>query len=126
MRETKEIIANPFLLKRRLMVNSLITLGVLLALSGSFTSPGFTFGILTGGGLSILNFCGLTYSLKDLGSSGKTPIILKYLFRLALTGFLLYVLIVNTKVHVIGLILGLSVVLISVIFTLIPMLFKEV
>jgi hypothetical protein len=106
-------------------------LGVFLLLSWFFTSASFTLGILAGGLISILNFFGLCRGLQSLfgnpedKGAGKALAMLKYLSRLAITGVILYLVLVKTTADIFGLVIGLSTVVFSVIISVIMTLFDK-
>ncbi|PKN70456.1 MAG: hypothetical protein CVU52_09005, partial [Deltaproteobacteria bacterium HGW-Deltaproteobacteria-10] len=89
----------------------------------------FALGILLGGFISIINFFWMERGLRDLFSNTsknvKAPVMVKYYIRLALTAVVLYFLIANDTVNVIGLLIGLSVVVINIIITLITTMAKK-
>jgi hypothetical protein len=104
-------------------------LAVIFILSVFFTPLKFALGILLGGFISILNFHWLGRSLqsvfKNIGGNFKGPVMVKYYLRLAITGVVLYFLIAGDTVNIIGLILGLSVVVINIIITVIIATFSK-
>ena len=85
--------------------------------------------MLLGGFISIINFYWMTRSLsgifKQQGGNVKGPVMIKYYLRLALTAVVLFFLISRDTVNVIGLIIGLSVVVITIFVTLIIALAKK-
>lgn len=106
-------------LQKRIEFSNWIILAVIFFPSLCFAHYKFSFGVLIGGFISIVNFYWMEKSLcdafgKKVGSV-KGSIMVKYLLRLALTGVVLYFLITNDTVNVIGLIIGLSVVIINLI-----------
>ncbi|MHB8137480.1 MAG: ATP synthase subunit I [Smithellaceae bacterium] len=116
-------------LQRKLEIANWIILAILLIPSVFFAPVKFSLGILLGGFISILNFHGMEHGLRSLfqNPSGdlKRPTMMKYYIRLALTGVVVYLLLVADTVHVVGLIIGLSVVVINVVFTVITTLAKK-
>ncbi len=102
-----------------------------LILSGALASTNFTLGILAGGLISILNFYGLCQGLRTAfaqmgsGSAGKAAMIFKYLLRLVFTGLILYIVLAKTKADIFGLVIGLSVVVIGIIFSVILTFFDK-
>ena len=92
---------------------------LVLALGGTlFGSLKFGASILTGGVLALANFFWLASALRrvlqlPVATAGKFAN-LRYLLRLAVMGVILYLLIVHAGVDVIGLILGLSVIVVTV------------
>jgi hypothetical protein len=81
----------------------------------------FALGILFGGLISILNFHWLYRDLqnvfKQLTGGAKSSIMFKYYIRFALTAVVLYFIISKAFVDVIALIIGLSIVVINIVFT---------
>lgn len=106
-------------LQKKLELRNWIGLGVLLILSQVFMSLNFTLGVLFGGLISIANYYWLYLSLRkafqQLSDSTKTTVMVKYYIRFALTGVVLYFVITQTPADVIGLLVGLSVVVINII-----------
>ena len=82
-----------------------------------------------GGFISILNFYWMEKGLRGLfqktGGNVKGPVLAKYYIRLAVTAVVLYFLIAYETVNVIGLLIGLSIVVINVVITLIFFLTKK-
>jgi len=116
-------------LQKRLEITNWIILAILFIPSLIFAPIKFSLGVLLGGFISILNFYGMEFGLRSLfkNPSGnvKRPTMIKYYLRLALTAVVLYFLIAAGTVNVIGLIIGLSVVVINLIFTVITTLAKK-
>lgn len=106
-------------LQKKLELRNWIGLGVLLVLSLAFTSLNVTLGVLVGGLISIANYYWLYLSLRkafrQLSDSTKTTVMVKYYIRFAVTGVVLYFVITKTPADVIGLLVGLSVVVINII-----------
>lgn len=109
-------------LHRDLKAQNWILLLVLGTLSFLFMSPAFTLGVVLGGLLIIANFSVLQHTIRrsfsPVGSlrSNKIAIVAKYYFRLAILAVIIYTLITNGWVHPIGLAVGLSVVVVSIIY----------
>ncbi len=116
-------------LQKKLEIRNWIGLGALLILSLTFTSLNFTLGVLIGGLISIANYYWLYLSLRkafrQLSDSTKTTVMVKYYIRFALTGVVLYVVITQTPADVIGLLVGLSVVVINIIVSAVLEVSKE-
>jgi len=116
-------------LQKRLEIANWIILAILFIPSLIFAPIKFSLGVLLGGFISILNFYGMEFGLRNLfkNPSGNVqrPTMIKYYIRLALTAVVLYFLIAADTVNVIGLIIGLSVVVINIIFTVITTLAKK-
>ncbi|MFO7570676.1 MAG: ATP synthase subunit I [Smithellaceae bacterium] len=113
-------------LQKRLEIANWVILAVLFVPSLIFAPVKFALGVLLGGFISIINFYGMERSLhgifKKPTGNVKGPVMVKHYIRLAATAVVLYFLITNETVHVIGLIIGLSVVVINIMVTLITML----
>lgn len=116
-------------LQKKIEIANWIILAVLFTASLIFAPLKFALGVLIGGFISILNFHWLGHSLrgffKNLSGNVKGPVIFKYFIRLAITAVVLYFLIAYDTVNVIGLLVGLSVVVINIIVTLITTLAKK-
>ena len=119
------------LIQKRIEIANWIFLAVLFIPSLIFTPLKFALGVLIGGFICIINFHWLGRSLQgafqNLGDIGniKTPVMVRYYIRLVVTGLILYLLITGGAIDVIGLIVGLSVVVISIIITLIAVTFLK-
>lgn len=78
----------------------------------------FALGVLLGGGVCLANYQLLwrhaRSSVTFTGKQGSVFMIKRYILRLALTGAVLYVLIAMLHVNVLGLLLGLSVIILGV------------
>ncbi|HOC59811.1 MAG: ATP synthase subunit I [Syntrophaceae bacterium] len=101
-----------------------------LALASLFLAPlKFTLGILLGGFVSILNFHGMVRNLhgifKNPSDNAKRPTMVNFFLRLAATAVVLYFLLTAGTVDVVGLIIGLSVVVINIIFMMLTTLAKK-
>lgn len=116
-------------LQKRLEISNWIILAILFILSFIFAPTKFYLGVLLGGFISILNFYGMELGLRNLfknpAGNVQRPTMIKYYIRLALTAVVLFFLISADTVNIIGLILGLSVVVINIIFTTITALAKK-
>ena len=116
-------------LQKKLELSNWIILVVLFVPSFFFGSTKFYLGVLLGGFISILNFYGMELGLRGLfkNPSGnvKRPTMIKYYIRLALTAVVLFLLISADTVDIIGLILGLSVVVINIVITMLSALAKK-
>jgi hypothetical protein len=116
-------------LQKRLEITNWIILAVLFVVSFALAGPALYLGVLLGGFISILNFHGMELGLRGLfrNPSGnvKGPTMVKYYIRLVLTAIVLFFLISTDTVDVIGLLIGLSVVVINLVFTVITALAKK-
>ena len=116
-------------LQKRIELSNWIILGVIFLLSLLLAPIKFSLGVLLGGFISILNFHwmkrGLVGFFQNSGNSAKGRVLMKYYMRFGVTAVVLYFLITNQTVNVIGLIIGLSVVVMNIIFTTITALAKK-
>jgi len=82
----------------------------------------FTLGILLGGLISIINFYWLSRGLRKVFQqfldSARSSIVTRYYIRITVTGVVLFVIITRTPADVIGLIVGLSVVVVNIVSTI--------
>jgi len=119
------------LTQKRIEITNWIILAVLFISSLIFAPWKFALGILLGGFISIINFYWLGRNLqnvfKNLGDKGniKGPVMVKYYIRLAITAVAIYFLITGDTVNVVGLLVGLSVVVIGIIITVISTAFSK-
>ncbi len=108
-------------LQKKIEIRNWIVLGVLLLISFIFASRTFTLGVLCGGVVSIANYYWLYLSLKkaflQVSDRTKTFIMIRYYLRFVVTGIALFVLITQVPVSIVGLIVGLSVVVITIVLT---------
>jgi len=108
-------------LLRQITTTNWIFLLILGSLSSVFMSVTFTLGVILGGLIIIANFSVLQhtirYAFSDQGAMGgkKISIVAKYFFRLAIMGLIIYILITNGWVNPIGLAIGLSIVVFSIL-----------
>jgi len=116
-------------IQKKIEVSNWIVLLVFFVFSIFLASFKFSLGVLLGGFISIINFHWLGVNLrsvfKNLGGNVKGSIMIKYYIRLVLTAIILYFLITKDIVNVIGLIIGLSVVVINIIITVILAAFSK-
>ena len=98
-----------------------IVLLILSSFSHLMMSPSLTIGVILGGFIIIANFRIFQNTIRRAFSSegvmtvSKMVVILKYYFRLLGLGVILYVLITKGWVDPIGLVIGLSTVVISIV-----------
>lgn len=113
-------------LPARLHRRSWLILGLLLIASLFFRDTAFTLGILCGGLVSIGGFLWLRRALRQLldeaGTGSKARYQFGYLVRLLALAILLATLVAVVKVHPVGLIIGLSVTVINLFWTMIQQL----
>lgn len=121
------IVKDPF--QRKIEIANWIVLAVIFITSWIFTPFDFYLGVLLGGFISILNFYWMERGLRGIfnntAAKVKGGVMIKYYIRLILTAIVLYFLIANATVNVIGLLIGLSVVVINIIVTLITTMAKK-
>lgn len=120
------IVKDPLL--KKIELTNWIILAFLFVISLFLASSKFSFGVLLGGFISIVNFHWMGKGLRGFfqqTGNVKRPVLIKYYIRLALTGIILYFLIAYQTVNVIGLLIGLSVVVINIVITLIFSLSKK-
>ena len=116
-------------LQKKIESANWIMLAILFIPALIFAPLKFSLGVLLGGFISILNYYWMERGLRDIfantAGNVKGPVIGKYYIRLVLTAIVLYFLIANGTVNVIGLLIGLSVVVINIIITLITTMAKK-
>jgi hypothetical protein len=116
-------------LQKKLELTNWTILGIILAPSFIFLSQQFTLGVLLGGLISIVNFHWLGRDLRkvfsSLSDSSKSSIMFKYYIRFGITAVILYFIITGGLVDIIGLLVGLSLVVINVVFTVITTFSKK-
>jgi len=98
-----------------------VILFILSALSGIFMTAQFTLGVILGGLIIIANFSLLhntmSKAFSDQGAmrGKKMALVAKFYFRLAIMGLILYILITQAWVNPLGLAVGLSIVVLSIL-----------
>ena len=98
-----------------------VILFILAAVSGIFMKAQFTLGVILGGLIIIANFSLLHHTMRKAFSdqtimkSKKMALIAKFYFRLAIMGLILYILITQAWVNPLGLAVGLSIVVLSIL-----------
>lgn len=101
-----------------LVGGSLLLSAFLGAVTVLFISPRFGVSLLAGGVLATANFLwlrrALEAALKMLPANASRFATLRYLLRLAIMAFLLYLLIVRLGADIFGLLLGLSVLVLNI------------
>jgi hypothetical protein len=109
------------LLQRKIEFRNVVILGLMLIASLLFMPWRFTLGILLGGIISIVNLYWLGRDLRvifsNLSGKAKSAMMIRYYIRMAVTAVVLYVIITELPVDVIGLLVGLSLVVINIVFT---------
>lgn len=118
-------------IQKKIEIANWIFLALFFIPSLIFAPLKFALGVLLGGFISIINFHwlvrGLQNAFQNLGDEGniKTPIMTKYIIRLVIIGVVLFLLISGGTVSVVGLVIGLSVVVIGITITLIISIFSK-
>lgn len=116
-------------LQKKIESANWIMLAILFIPALIFAPFKFSLGVLLGGFISILNYYWMERGLRGIfantAGNVKGSVIGKYYIRLVLTAIVLYFLIANGTVNVIGLLIGLSVVVINIIITLITTMAKK-
>ena len=98
-----------------------VVLFILGAVSGIFMEVQFTLGVILGGLIIIANFSLLHHTMRKAFSDQsamkgkKMALIAKFYFRLAIMGLIIYILITNGWVNPLGLVVGLSIVVLSIL-----------
>ena len=110
-------------LQKKIETANWIILGMFLIISLFFMPVRFSLGILLGGFISIVNFHWLERDLRSvfqrLSEGSRSSVFLKYFIRFAATAIVLYFIISAGFVDVIGLLIGLSLVLIYIVLTVV-------
>lgn len=110
-------------LQKKIEIANWIILGMFLIMSLFFMPLRFSLGILLGGFISIVNFHWLERDLRSvfqrLSEGSKSSVFLKYFIRFAVTATVLYFIISADIVDVIGLLVGLSLVMFNIVFTVV-------
>jgi hypothetical protein len=122
------IVKDPF--QKRIEIANWIILAVIFVPSLVLFPVKFSLGILLGGFISIVNFHwmgqGLNSIFQNLNTKNvKGPVLVKFYIRLALTAIVLFFLISSEVVNIVGLLIGLSIVVINISITLIIALAKK-
>ena len=116
-------------LQKRIEITNWIILAVIFIPSLFLAPLKFSLGILLGGFVSIVNFHwmarGLRGIFQNLQGNPKGTVMVKYYIRLDIMAVVLYLLIANNVVDIIGLLIGLSVVIINILATMIIALAKK-
>jgi hypothetical protein len=116
-------------LQSKIEISNWIALGVFFILSLILLSFRFSLGILLGGLISIVNFHWLDRDLRNvfqkLMEGSRSSAFFKYFIRFAATAVVLYLIISADIVSVIGLLVGLSLVMINIVFTVVMVNLKK-
>jgi glucan phosphoethanolaminetransferase (alkaline phosphatase superfamily) len=110
-------------LQRRIEIGSWAVLGISLIIGFAFFPFSFTLGILLGGLISILNFYWLSRDLvrvfQQYSDKAKPYIMIKFYIRFIVTGVIIFLVLTQTPVDLIGLIIGLSLIVINILLIVI-------
>jgi hypothetical protein len=116
-------------LQKRLEITNWIILAVLVVGSLLLGSARFSLGVLCGGLISVINFHWLYRNLLSVFANhfirAKSALMIRYYIRLAVTAFVLYLVISGRHVDVIGLVIGLSIVFMNIVLTTVLVLSKK-
>ena len=116
-------------LQKRLELTNWIILGILTLISFFFMPRKFALGMLLGGFISIVNFHWLVRDLrkafKSLSEKSNSTVMFKYYIRFAATAIALYFIITGDIVDIIGLLIGLSTVVIAIVITTVALYSKK-
>ena len=108
-------------LQKKIEITNWIIMGILLMLSFFFMPYRFTLGMVLGGFISIVNFHWLDRDLRKvfsrLSERSGSFVMVKYFIRITVTAVVLYFIISADVVDIIGLLIGLSTVVITMVFT---------
>jgi len=114
-------------LQQKIEIANWVLLGVFVLFSLVIMSFKFALGVLLGGLICIVNFYRLHKNLADVitrsPGSAKSSMMFKYYIRLAVTAVVLYFIVTSDIVDVVGLLIGLSIVVINIILTTAVMMF---
>ena len=110
-----------------------ILFGVASILGFALFSPNFALGIFSGGLLVTINFHLLAKTLKKALTpphlASHNLVLAKYYLRFLVSGFIIFLLIASHIVHPVGLVIGLSIVVFSIILATLceakKLIFKE-
>jgi hypothetical protein len=116
-------------LQKKLEITNWIIMGILLMLSLIFMPYRFTLGMVLGGFISIVNFHWLERDLRKvfgrLSEGSGSVLMLKYFLRFAVTAVALYFIISGNIIDIIGLVVGLSTVVVTMVVTAIAAFSKK-
>ncbi|MBP8979700.1 MAG: ATP synthase subunit I [Syntrophobacterales bacterium] len=118
---------DPF--QQRLETVNWVVLAVFVAASAFLFSLDFTLGVLLGGFISIVNYHWLCRDVKKvfqhLTDRAKSRIMFKYYIRFGVTAVVLFFIVSSRIVDVIGLLIGLSVVIVNIALSAVITLSKK-
>ena len=104
-------------------------LALLVLISLIFMKPPFTLGVLLGGLICIMNFIWLKRDLRvvfgSLTGRAKAAVMFRYYIRFFVSAVIIFFIITRTVADVLGLLVGLSIVVINIILSLLMNLSKK-
>jgi len=104
-------------------------LALLVLISLIFMKPPFTLGVLLGGLISIMNFIWLKRDLRvvfgSLTGRAKAAVMFRYYIRFFVSAVIIFFIITRTVADALGLLVGLSIVVINIILSLLMNLSKK-
>lgn len=116
-------------LQKKLEYTNWIILGIFIILGFIFMPQRFALGMLLGSVISIVNFYWLGRDLRKvfsrLSERATSSMMFKYYIRFAVTAVVLYFIISYDLVDVIGLLIGLSTVVIAMVLTTVAIYSKK-
>jgi hypothetical protein len=112
-------------IQKKIEVGNWLVLAAAVIISSLFLPYEYVLGVLAGGLVSIANFYWLARDLKvafeRFADRARPFIVMKFYARLLITGVVLYLVITQLHVSVIGLVIGLSLVMFNIVITIIAM-----
>ena len=116
-------------LQQRLEIANWVVLAVFVLAGALIFSLKFTLGVLLGGLISIVNYHWLCRDVKKvfahLTDRAKSRIMFKYYIRFGVTAVALYFIVSSGTVEVVGLLIGLSTVIVNIVITAVMALSKK-
>lgn len=108
-------------LLRKIEVRSWLMVALFVLASLAFRSLPITLGVFLGGAICSLNFRWMyrdtAKALQGSPDSASRRMVVRFYLRLAITGIMIFIIITMTPVNVIALVVGLSVVVITIVPT---------
>lgn len=112
-------------IQKKIEVGNWLVLAVAVIISSLFLPYEYVLGVIAGGLVSIANFYWLARDLKvafeRFAHKARPFIVMKFYARLLVTGVVLYFVITQLHASVIGLVIGLSLVMLNIVITIIAM-----
>lgn len=116
-------------LQRKVEILNWIILTLFVAISLLFFSGDFTLGVLLGGLISVVSFSwrqrDLRVVFRNLTERARSAIMFRYYIRFFVSAVLIFLIITQTSADVIGLLIGLSIVIINIVLTLVMNVMKK-